>query len=205
MKYRISVGLGVCLILILILATGNSVSLASSRTRTAEVTSSTASGIAAAVGNTITYQGYLVQHGSPVTATCDFSFALFDAASGGECVADAGVTVPVTAGQFTALLDFGSAAFTGDARWMQVYVRCPSTVGSYTPLSGRVELTAVPYAHSLRPGAKVFGTEGVTLHVRNSAEDGIAVHGEATSLATASDYQAFGGKFTSRSRGGIGV
>ncbi|MDX9953581.1 MAG: hypothetical protein RBT75_05775 [Anaerolineae bacterium] len=203
MKYRIFVGLLLCLILIM--ATGNSAIFALSQAQTGEATPSTASGIAATLGNTITYQGYLVQHGSPVTATCDFVFALFDAASGGEFVVDASATVPVTEGQFTALLDFGSAAFTGGARWMQVYVRCPSTVGSYTPLSGRVELTAVPYAHSLRPGAQVFGTAGVTLNVRNSAEDGVAIQGEATSLATASDYQAFGGRFTSRSRGGVGV
>ncbi|MBN1922279.1 MAG: hypothetical protein JW892_13610 [Anaerolineae bacterium] len=203
MKYRIFVGLLLCLMLIM--ATGNSAIFALSQASTGEDAPSTASGVEAPVGNAITYQGYLVQNGSPVTATCDFAFALFDAVGGGESVGDAAVTVPVTEGKFTALLDFGGAAFTGDARWMQVYVRCPSTVGSYTLLSGRVELTAVPYAHSLRPGAQVFGTEGATLHVRNSAENGVAVHGEATSLATAFDYQAFGGRFTSRSRGGVGV
>ena len=203
MKYRIFVGLLLCLMLIM--ATGNSAIFALSQAQTGEDRPSTASGVEAPVANTISYQGVLVQNGSPVTATCDFSFALFDAASGGEFVASAAVTVPVAEGKFTALLDFGSAVFAGDARWMQVYVRCPSTVGSYTPLSGRVELTAVPYAHSLRPGAQIFGTEGATLHVRNSAEDGVAVHGEATSLATTSDYQAFGGRFTSRARGGVGV
>ncbi len=203
MKFRISTGLLVCLILIL--GAGRSMSAAASLAPIEEHPPQTTTSMAAMVGNAITYQGYLVKNGSPVTATCDFSFALFNAANGGEFVADAGATVPVTDGQFTALLDFGSEAFTGAARWMQVYVRCPSTVGSYTLLGGRVELTAVPYAHSLRPGAKVFGTEGVTLHVKNSAENGIAVQGEATSLATASDYQAFGGKFTSRSRGGVGV
>jgi hypothetical protein len=40
--------------------------------------------VQAAVGTTFTYQGRLQKDGNPVNSTCDFQFALFDAASGGS-------------------------------------------------------------------------------------------------------------------------
>ncbi len=159
------------------------------------------------VGTAITYQGHLVKNGAPVNATCDFQFALFDAASNGNFLSESGGTLKVVDGDFSIVLDFGKGAFQGDERWMQIYVRCPTTVGSYTVLGGRVALTAAPYAHSLRPGAVVSGgvENGAVFQSVNSADGGVAVLGEATSSDTTSDYIAYGGKFSSSSRGGIGV
>ncbi len=203
MKYKVLFGLLAGLGLILALSGG--VAPVSSQDGAPAAAPAGPSNPEAVVGTTITYQGHLTKNGSPVNATCDLIFLLYDAASGGNYVTEDSVTTPVSDGHFSAVLNFGEGAFNGAARWLQIHVRCPSGVGSYTQLSGRVALTAVPYAHSLRPGATVIGSQGTTLHVTNSAEDGVAVLGEATSLATASDYQAYGGKFTSRSRGGIGV
>ncbi len=56
-------------------------------------------------------------------------------------------------GYFTTTLDFGSGAFTGNARWLQIAVR-PAGQGSYTILTPRHELTPTPY--SLYPS--VLGT-----------------------------------------------
>ena len=56
------------------------------------------------------------------------------------------LAVPVTGGLFTVPdLDFGSAAFAGEARWLQVEVRCPPD-GTYTVVGDRQALTATPYA-----------------------------------------------------------
>ncbi len=203
MKHRVLFGLLVGLGLILALS--GSVAPVSSQDGAPAAAPQGPSNPDAAVGTAITYQGHLTKNGSPVNATCDLTFGLYDAASGGNYVANDSVTVPVNDGDFSAVLDFGADAFTGGGRWLQIYVRCPSAVGSYTQLNGRVALTAAPYAHSLRPGATVIGSQGTTFHAANSAEDGVAVYGEATSLSTTSDYQAYGGKFTSRSRGGVGV
>jgi hypothetical protein len=64
----------------------------------------------------------------------------------GDCFATyGGPFEPIGNGLFTTNLDFGSDAFHGDARWLDIAVRCPPGSGSYTPL-GRQALTAVPYA-----------------------------------------------------------
>jgi hypothetical protein len=100
------------------------------------------------MGTAFTYQGQLVKNGSPIRDTCDFSFSLWDAASDG---AQVGTTqtkagVSVSNGLFTIPdLDFGNAAFGGDARWLAIAVQC-SGDGGYTDLSPRQKLTATPYA-----------------------------------------------------------
>ncbi len=52
----------------------------------------------------------------------------------------------MTNGLFTVSLDFGSSAFAGDARWLEISVRCPGGSGSYTTLSPRQDITGTPYA-----------------------------------------------------------
>ncbi len=107
-----------------------------------------------------TYQGKLETGGVPVSNTCDMTFALFDdPATGSQMGTTQTITaITVTDGLFTASLngggEFGAAAFTGQARWLQIAVRCPAGTGGYTPLSPRQEVTATPYSiYSLSTGA----------------------------------------------------
>lgn len=102
----------------------------------------------AALTTAFTYQGQLQQSGILEDGTCDFQFALFDAASAGNQIGTAQTLSPVNVsnGLFTAQLDFGGSAFAGDNRWLQIAVRCPVGSGSYTTLSPRQPLTATPYA-----------------------------------------------------------
>ncbi len=125
---------------------------------------------AAAAGTAFTYQGSLAKSGSEVSDTCNFNFALYDAASGG---AQVGSTVSKTGiavanGIFTVDLDFGGSAFTGDARYLDVQVQC-SGDASMQQLSPRTALTAAPYALGLRPGAVINGSvaSGSSLKVVN--------------------------------------
>jgi hypothetical protein len=107
----------------------------------------------APLSTSFTYQGQLRQGGNPVNGTCDFQFSLWDAASGGAQIGttQTATNVTVSNGLFTVQLDFGSAAFTGDARWLEIAVRCPAGSGSYTTLTPRQALTPAPYALAL-PG-----------------------------------------------------
>jgi hypothetical protein len=101
----------------------------------------------APMGSAFTYQGRLADAGVPASGSFDFRFALFDAATGGSAVG-APVSIPavaVTGGLFTVALDFGPAAFAGQARWLQVEVR-PAGGGGYTALTPRQELTPAPHA-----------------------------------------------------------
>lgn len=98
-----------------------------------------------------TYQGQLLRSDSPITATCAFQFSLFDAPTSGNPIGSTATITPVNViqGYFQVELDFGTAAFTGDARYLEIGVQC-SDETTFTTLQGRVNLTATPYAlHAL--------------------------------------------------------
>lgn len=98
------------------------------------------------VGTAFTYQGRLIKDGNPVDGTCDFGFTLWDSLGFEPIAFQSKPGVIVTDGLFTVELDFGAGAFQGDARWLEITVRCPAGTGFYTPLSPHQELTAAPYA-----------------------------------------------------------
>jgi hypothetical protein len=99
---------------------------------------------AVALGTVFTYQGKLEDESGPVSEECQMAFRLYDGAGGAQVGDPLTHTVPISDGLFTAALDFGSGAFTGDARWLGIRVQCPGDTG-FTDL-GRQELTAAPYA-----------------------------------------------------------
>lgn len=104
------------------------------------------------LGTEFTYQGNLELSGSPVDGTADFQFKLFGVVTGGSQI---GSTVPVNnvtvvAGGFTTTLDFGTNAFNGDKRWLEIAVRSPAGSGSFVTLAPRQPLTAAPYALKTR-------------------------------------------------------
>jgi len=150
----------------------------------------------AALGTAFTYQGQLKQDGSPVNGNCDFLFTLWDTETGGNQIGpdQQKSNVPVTNGYFTVELDFGDSAFQGDARWLEIAVRCPAGSGSYTTLAPRQALTAAPYALSLRPGAQVVGSVTAdpyaVIYARNADTSGYTygVWGVSRSTAGAGVY-----------------
>ncbi|MFH0981032.1 MAG: hypothetical protein V2A79_05785 [Planctomycetota bacterium] len=96
------------------------------------------------MGTAFTYQGWLTQGGTPVnTNGISMSFELYDDAAAGTLLASdppsGTVAVTVTDGLFTQVIDFGADVFTGEARWLQVYVNGSALVP-------RQELTPAPYA-----------------------------------------------------------
>lgn len=109
------------------------------------------------VSTAFTYQGQLKKNGTLVTSTCNFQFNLW---------ADAGGTIPVGSnpqtvngvsvvnGLFTVPINFGSGAFTGDARWLGTAVQCAGDSG-LTALNSLEALTPAPIALSL-PGLATF-------------------------------------------------
>lgn len=116
------------------------------------------------MGTAFTYQGMLREDGNPVNDTCDFEFSLYDNASGG---AQVGMTqtklgVQVSNGYFTIPdLDFGNEAFQGDARWLEIAVKCARDT-NYSVLSPRQQITAAPYA--------LFSKAADTLDGHNASE-----------------------------------
>ena len=54
--------------------------------------------------------------------------------------------VPVTNGLFRVALDFGAAAFTGPARWLEIGVRTNGSSGEFATLTPRQPITPTPHA-----------------------------------------------------------
>ena len=99
-------------------------------------------------GTAFTYQGQLKDgSGNPITNSCNFQFGLYAAPSGGSLVTGTTLQtilgVAVANGYFTVSLDFGTGAFDGNVRWLEIGVSCPAG-GSYVTLSPRQALTAAP-------------------------------------------------------------
>jgi len=124
------------------------------------------------LGTGFTYQGKLNQAGVPHTGACDFQFILWDAAEGGNQISTTQTEtgVALSEGLFTVDLDFGSTAFWGNARWLQIAVRCPTGSGGYTTLDPRQALTAAPYA-LYAPKAPWSGLTGVPAGFADGVDD----------------------------------
>ena len=102
-----------------------------------------------------TYQGHLTESINSPSGPYDFEFALYDLSVAGT---QQGSTQTITGvnvanGVFTVSLDFGSAPFAAGAeRYLEIRVKKLPAV-TYTVLSPRQRITAVPYAiHALNPG-----------------------------------------------------
>lgn len=110
-------------------------------------------GVQAALGTAFTWQGQLKKNGSPVNGACDMQFSLWNAETGGSQTGSTQdkLNVSVNNGLFTTQLDFGEGVLQGDARWLEIAVRCPAGSGTYTTLAPRQKLTPAPYALAL-PG-----------------------------------------------------
>jgi hypothetical protein len=95
-----------------------------------------------------TYQGRLLDDGQPADGAYDLRFIMYDAESGGSQVGGTVLQedVSVSAGLFTVVLNFGSNAFTGGARYLEIAVRPGDSTGTFAVLSPRRPVTPTPYA-----------------------------------------------------------
>jgi hypothetical protein len=94
------------------------------------------------------YQGKLHDGGVAATGTYQFQFKLYDASSGGSQVGQTLADVPaaVNGGVFAVNLDFGAAAFSGAARFLEIAVRLNGSGQPYTVLNPRQPISSAPYA-----------------------------------------------------------
>ena len=156
---------GIVVAIILLLA----ISISSAQGPAPDVTVERVSGIVLApsvLDNAIGYQGQISLNGSPVSDYCDFEFSLWDAAVGVSQIGSVQIktNIDVQDGLFMVdELNFGSGAFNGDMRWLQIAVRCPAGSGGYTTLSPRTPLRAAPYALYSGNSDKLDGVDASSL------------------------------------------
>lgn len=132
------------------------------------------------------YQGQLKQAGVPVDGPTDLRFSLWTAAAGPGQVGGAisRLGVDVVDGLFAVQLDFGVAAFQGEARWLQIEARHPAGVGGYTMLSPRQALTSAPYA---------LHTRGVYVSADGKVGVGDATPVASLTVGEGDKFQVLGG------------
>ncbi len=149
------------------------------------------------VDNWFTYQGYLEDNGFPVNTDCDFQFSLWDSSGTGvppgggiqigitETINSLGVSDGLFSYPINATESFGTDAFNGQRRYLQIATRCPAGGGTYTTLAPRQLLTASPYALSLRPGAIISATQNNPLlkiiNTEASSTSGSAIYAQGNS------------------------
>jgi hypothetical protein len=91
-----------------------------------------------------TYQGQLLNNGTSVNGTNVMTFTLYSAATGGTAIATPITnSMPVSNGLFTVNLNFGAAAFNGNACWLDIAVSNDTT---NVELSPRMQILPTPYA-----------------------------------------------------------
>jgi hypothetical protein len=176
--------LAICAILLLLLTAGLSMAQGSTNTAAASPPQGTVSSAldveeSTTISTAFTYQGQLLLDGAPTTATCDFSFLLFDASEGGSQVGDSPQSVPgvdVVDGLFTVELDFGPGAFDGAARWLGIWLDCG---GGLAPLAPRQPLSAAPAALTLRPTALISDTAALPLLRTYNTGSGAGISGRS--------------------------
>ena len=106
-----------------------------------------ASAAAAAQTTSFTYQGKLIDSGSPANGSYDLQFTLWDSVSNGAQIGSTQTlsAVAVSNGVFTVTLDFGGNAFNGANRFLEIGARTAGS-GSFTILTPRQQITSTPYA-----------------------------------------------------------
>ncbi len=134
--------------------------------------------VAGTVASKISYQGRLTDAaGNPLTGSYNLVFQLWNDATAGSQVGSDIVrnNVPVSNGLFTVDLDVPQSAFNGQALWLRIQVN-----GQW--LTPRQELLPVPYALSLRPGARIEGnsTDAIASVVNQAL--GVALYAQGAAM-----------------------
>ncbi len=123
-----------------------------------------------------TFQGHLQQNGTPTSGSHDLVFTLWDAASGGGQV---GSTItqtgyPIANGVFTIDLNFGTSAFGGAQRWLDIKV----DGNELTPRQPVNSTPVAQYALSAANGMSVTGATSTSQFTDDHLYTGITLTGQ---------------------------
>jgi len=111
-----------------------------------------------AQSTSFTHQGELRSNGVVVDGVRDLKFRLYDAPTGGNQIGAQlqASALTIDQGRFAVQLDFGAAAFAGQARWLEIDVSTGPGSPTFTTLAPRQAITSTPYAaYALSAGGEI--------------------------------------------------
>lgn len=162
------------------------------------------------LGTAFTYQGQLTESGQAATGLYDLQICLFDTPDAAVAIACAPdfADVPVEDGLFTLAVDFGSAPFVGQQRFLELRVRPGASAGAYTVLAPRQLIRAAPEA--LRASAAAAAPWSGLTGVPPGFADGIDNNSGGTVTSIAAGTGLSGGTITGSgtiaiAAGGVGL
>jgi len=107
----------------------------------------TSMSLAQSVGSAFSYQGELIDNGSPANGDYNFNVKLFTTETGGSAVTDEVYNdITVTNGLFNLEIDFGDMVYEDSEQYYLEFDVMLSAGGTLTTLAPRNKLLAVPYA-----------------------------------------------------------
>jgi hypothetical protein len=146
-----------------------------------------------------TYQGQLNQSGLPASGVFDFQFRMYGTSTGGEELTVAvREAVVVANGLFKVEVGSDGSLMNGRDLWLEIAVRPSGSADTFTVLSPRQKLTALPYA--------VFAQEapwsliGMAVGFAGDVENVQPVSGSTRTLPDVEPIQATGFKTTDSGR-----
>lgn len=142
--------------------------------------------MAQSLGSAFTYQGQLKELGQPASGLYDLQACLFDTPSNPiplACAPDFN-DVPVESGLFAITLDFGSAPFVGQQRFLELRVRPGASGSGYTILAPRQLIRPAPEAlrSNVAAAAPWSGLTGVPAGFADGTDNDSG--GTVTNIAT---------------------
>jgi hypothetical protein len=153
-----------------------------------------------AVSNYIPIQGRLADSaGHPLDDTYNITFRLYEASSGGTALCEDTRTVTVVQGIFSTYMRAESCPIDG----RQLYLG--AEVGSDGEMTPRQYIDNVPYAWSLRPGAKVESTSNSSILYLNNLGNGVGLWSASISGAGVHGASGLGAGVEGFSLNGPGI
>ena len=125
-----------------------------------------------AQSTTFSYQGRLNAGDSPANGLYEMYFTLYDTPTNGNVVGTPVTVAPlsVTNGLFTTTLDFGSSAFTGANRWLEIAVTVFGSDQPVVTLQPRQPITPTPYALHAYNAAGLMSFANTPLDIKVNGE-----------------------------------
>jgi len=146
------------------------------------------------VGSGFSYQGELLDSGSPANTEYDILFKAFSELEGGDenIIAPEFLNVPVTNGLFNIEnIDFGSETYAGKEVFLEVNVRKSAEGGEYTALVPRQRIGANPY--SVQSDYSIQAYSAFTADSATNATLATTATTLAANGASANDYLKYDG------------